>query len=138
MEIAAVSAALVTQTQALPVVPSAQPLATERFNAVMNVPDVQPLAGTQAVLQVSFAPAPLETSPTLGGQILSGLRSMSADFSSKWQNLATGIDNMSIQPTVVDMVRTQRQLLDVSVHYDLISKVTSRTSQNIDSIVRMS
>ena len=138
MEIAALSTALVTQAPALPAVPSAPTLATERFNAIMNAPEMQSSTATQIALPSAFAAMPPEASSTIGGQILSGLRSMSADFSSKWQNLAAGIESMSVQPTVVDMVRTQRQLLEVSMQYDLTSKVTSRTSQNIDSIVRMS
>ena len=135
MEIAALSAVLVAPAQALPpAVPTADALATERFNAIMNGPDSAGVTGVQS----SFPIAPLDTTPTLGGQILSGLRSVSTDFSAKWQSINSGLENMGAQPAVSEMLRLQSQLLQVSVQYELVGKAVSRSTQNIDTLVRMS
>lgn len=139
MEIAALSAVLIAPAQALPpAVPTADALTTERFNAVMNGPDSAGVTGVQSMLQSSFPIAPLDTAPTLGGQILSGLRSVTTDFSAKWQGISTGLENMGAQPAISEMLRLQSQLLQVSVQYELVGKAVSRSTQNIDTLVRMS
>ncbi|WP_323018739.1 type III secretion system inner rod subunit SctI [Castellaniella sp.] len=141
MEIAALAASLAGQVQ--PVVnlaPPAQPdaLATERFNAVMQAPQEMPLqAGVSAAVQSAFA-APSADVPTLGGQILSGLRGVADDFSSTWKDIARNLDGMGAQPAVSDMLRLQTELLQVSVQYELVGKAVSRSTQNIDTLVRMS
>jgi type III secretion protein I len=140
MEIAALSSNLVTQ-----VVPAAEParaaptdLTTERFNAIMNAPEAPQLTGVSAALQSAFAPTPPDAVPTLGNQILSGLRSVSNDLSDKWRGLANGLDSIGTRPAVSDMLRVQTQLLQVSVQYEMVGKVVSRSTQNIDTLVRMS
>ncbi|MNR25606.1 Type III secretion needle MxiH like protein [compost metagenome] len=122
-----------------PATPPAQ-LATERFNAVMSAPDVDApaLTGLQAALQTAFAP-PVDAAPqTLGNQILASLRSTTTEYSEKWQGISGRLDAMAAQPTVADMMRLQADLLHVSVNYEMVSKAVSRTTQNIDSLVRMS
>ncbi|MNX71023.1 Type III secretion needle MxiH like protein [compost metagenome] len=138
MEIAALSAALPPILNA-PATPPAQ-LATERFNAVMSAPDVDApaLTGLQAALQTAFAP-PVDAAPqTLGNQILASLRNTTTEYSEKWQGISGRLDAMGAQPSVADMMRLQADLLHVSVNYEMVSKAVSRTTQNIDSLVRMS
>ena len=138
MEIVALSTTAVTQAQTLPEPPRADSLAAERFNAVMNASDPAPTNATQAALESAFAPASIDTMPTLGGQILSGLRGVATDLSTKWQGLTAGVDNLAHQPTVTDVLRLQGQMLQISVQYEFVGKVVSRSTQNIDSLVRMS
>ncbi|EHK65674.1 type III secretion system inner rod subunit SctI [Achromobacter arsenitoxydans] len=142
MEIAALSAALPPVLNT----PAAAPaqLATERFNAIMNAPAIEPgsetpaLTGLQAALQTAFA-APVDAAPqTLGNQILSSLRSTTTEYADKWQGISGRLDALAAQPTVADMMRLQADLLHVSVNYEMVSKAVSRTTQNIDSLVRMS
>ena len=138
MDIAALSAALPPILNA-PATPPAQ-LATERFNAVMNAPDVDApaLTGLQAALQTAFAP-PVDAAPqTLGNQILASLRNTTTEYSEKWQGISGRLDAMGAQPSVADMMRLQADLLHVSVNSEMVSKAVSRTTQNIDSLVRMS
>jgi len=141
MEIAALTAAL--GAQALPAAtPAARAepasLATERFNALMNAPLEPQLGSVPAALQSAFA-APLpDAVPTLGGQILSGLRSMATDFSGKWQDIVHSMDGLGTRPAVSDMLRLQTELLQVSVQYELVGKAVARSTQNIDTMVRMS
>ncbi|MFC4297782.1 type III secretion system inner rod subunit SctI [Castellaniella hirudinis] len=140
MEIAALTAAL--GAQALPAAPAvrAEPadLAAERFNALMSAPLDPALNGVAAALQSAFVAAPLDAAPTLGGQILSGLRGVATEFSGKWQNIAHGLDGLGAQPAISDMLRLQTELLQVSVQYELVGKAVSRSTQNIDTLVRMS
>lgn len=141
MEIAALSSTLLAHT-----LPAAEPvtrtepaaLAAERFNAIMNAPETPPLTGVSAALQSAFSVTPPDAGGTLGGQILSGLRGISADFSDKWHGIARSLDGMGAQPAISDMLRLQTELLQVSVQYELVGKAVSRSTQNIDTLVRMS
>jgi type III secretion protein I len=142
MEIAALSAALPPVLNT-PATAPAQ-LATERFNAVMNAPAVDEagatpaLTGLQAALQTAFA-QPVDAAPqTLGNQILGSLRSTTTEYAEKWQGISGRLDAMGGQPSVADMMRLQADLLQVSVNYEMVSKAVSRSTQNIDSLVRMS
>ena len=139
MEIAALTAALGTPAlpAAAPVAPADQ-LAAERFNALMQAPEAPALTGVPAALQSACAAAPLDAAPTLGGQILSGLRGMATEFSGKWNDIAQGLDSLGAQPAISDMMRMQSELLQVSVQYELVGKAVSRSTQNIDTLVRMS
>lgn len=145
MDIAAVALAqlvpapLSTVAATPPVAPT---LATERFNAIMNAPDMGRVTGTASasttIVQSPITPSIDTASPTLGNQILSGLRSTAADFSQKWQNIAVGLDKTVTQPNIADMLRLQSELMQVSVQYELVGKAVSRTTQNIDAMVKMS
>jgi type III secretion protein I len=139
-----IAAVAIAQLAPLPAVtPPAPPttLATERFNAIMNGPDMGTVTGplTASATVVQPVPLPLDaTAPTLGNQILSSLRSTTADFSQKWQNIAVGLDKTVTQPNIADMLRVQSELVQVSVQYELVGKAVSRTTQNIDAMVKMS
>ncbi|KAB0602093.1 type III secretion system inner rod subunit SctI [Castellaniella defragrans] len=140
MEITALTAALGAQA-----LPAADPvvrteparLATERFSALMAAPEAPAAGGVAAALQAAFA-APPEAPPTLGGEILAGLRGVATDFSGKWRDIARGLDGLGAQPAISDMLRLQTELLQVSVQYELVGKAVSRSTQNIDTLVRMS
>ncbi|MHA3904749.1 EscI/YscI/HrpB family type III secretion system inner rod protein [Castellaniella sp. WN] len=135
MEIAALSAALAVQTPSMAgPAPRADPaaLATERFNAIMNGPDVV------GAPPAPFAAAPPDAAPTLGGQILNGLRGVAADVSGRWEDIARGLDSMGARPAAGEMLRLQTELLKVSVQYELVGKAVSGTTDDIDTLVRMS
>lgn len=138
MEIAALSAAMVP-LQTAPLAPPEQ-LATERFNAVMAAPEagLPALTGLQSALQSAFTPGVDATPATLGNQILSSLRSTTTEYSEKWQNISGRLDAMSTEPSIADMLRLQADLVQVSVQYEMVGKAVSRTTQNIDTLVRMS
>jgi type III secretion protein I len=145
MDIAAVAIAQLAPgplTPAMATPPVAPALATERFNAIMNAPDMGtitgPLPATATIVQGPITPLVDTGAPTLGNQILSGLRTTAADFSQKWQNIAVGLDKTVTQPNIADMLRLQSELMQVSVQYELVGKAVSRTTQNIDAMVKMS
>ena len=45
---------------------------------------------------------------------------------------------MSTEPSIADMLRLQADLVQISVQYEMVGKAVSRTTQNIDTLVRMS
>lgn len=138
MEIAALTQAMAPALP--PAAPLAEPsaLATERFNALMAAPVQPELTGVQSALQSAFGPAAPEALPTLGNQILASLQSSTTEFSQKWQGIAGGLEQMGERPAVADMLRMQAELLQVSVQYELVGKAVSRSTQNVDALVRMS
>lgn len=140
MEIAALSALIAGPAEvSQPRVPAAtNALATERFNAIMNGPDSAGVTGVQAMLQTSTPLVTLEPAASLGGQILSGLRGVGDDMATKWQNIATGLNGVGVQPTVGDMLRMQSEMLQLSLMYEVVGKGVARSTQNIDTVVRMS
>lgn len=115
-----------------------QSLAMERFNAIMNGVSEGAATGVAAgVAGVSTALA-APVSPTLGSQILSGLNGVAGDVSDKWKGIAQSLDGLAKHATVSDMLRVQTELLQVSIQYELVGKAVARSTQNIDTLVRMS
>src|SRR5690606_11514616 len=111
--------------------------AAEQFKSLMGAPDAA--SATQAVhaaVQAMFAP-PVDALPTLGNQILQSLQGSATEFAQKWQNIAGGLEQIAAEPKMADMMRVQAELLQVSVHYELVGKGISRATQDVDSLVRM-
>ena len=48
------------------------------------------------------------------------------------------IRDRSTEPSIADMLRLQADLVQISVQYEMVGKAVSRTTQNIDTLVRMS
>ena len=139
MEIAALTALGASSPFTADAVTRSEPasLVTERFNALMNAPQAPALNGVPAAVQAAFTP-PVDVAPTLGNQILSGLRGVATEVSGKWKDVAHRLDGLGDQPAISDMLRLQTELLQVSVQYELVGKAVSRSTQNIDTLVRMS
>ena len=139
MDIAALSSIIAAPAQASPPPLSVgDAFATERFNAIMNGPDLAGVSGIQALTQSSMTVAPLDVAPTLGGQILAGLRDAGTGMSSKWQSVVGGLDSMSVQPSVSEMLRVQSDLLQLSFQYELVGKAVAKSTENVNTLVRMS
>lgn len=138
MDIAAISATALQSLAASS--PAVEPtaLASEQFRALMSAAPAgnPPADKLQAAVQAAFKND--AAAPTLGGQILDGLQSAAADYSGKWQSIAGHLDMMGDKPMVSDMLRLQAELLQASIQFELVGKAVSRTTQNIDSMVRMS
>lgn len=141
MAIAALSAALVAPVSLPTPPPVPITSATERFNAVMNAPElavpgdgVQQAALLQAALAVSGDTAPT----TLGGQILAGLQGSAAEVSQDWLRITEALDRLSVSPNVADTLRLQAELVQFSVESGLVTNALSSATKNIDTLVRMS
>jgi type III secretion protein I len=109
---------------------AADPQDAQRFAALMEarVND----DGTAAVQ--SAAPA---EGRTLGDNILGGLQRLSTDLQHTWTNVGDALSRMGPQPSVHDMLAVQMHLSTMSVQYELVSKAVSRSTQNIDQLVKL-
>lgn len=126
---------------ATPAVASIAPaeLVTQRFNAMMSAPDPASVASHAPHVGVSdHVLASSDETKTLGNQILTGLQSASADYAQKWQNVTAGLTDLASQPSTASMLKVQSEMLQVSVQYELVGKAVARSTQNIDTLVRMS
>jgi len=123
--------------------PTASPLSldvvSDRFNAMMLNGATSPTSATtfhDGSHPVSLSS--LKEPQSLGAQILSGLHSASVNYAQKWKSVTEGLDGMSAHPSASSMLRVQSELLQVSLQYELVGKAISRSTQNIDTLVRMS
>ena len=118
--------------------------AMERFNAIMSASDsVQHLGATSAITAANpssraSAAAPLTGADTLGNQILSALQSASGEYAKTWHDTKARLESVTRQESVADMLRLQSDMLQMSVQYELVGKAVARSTQNVDTLVRMS
>jgi type III secretion protein I len=103
----------------------------EAFSAA--TPSSQPPAVATGPLPVPAQDKP-SAPTTLGDAILSGLKSASADISRNWTETASAVSNPMI--TTSEMLRLQVTLIQTSVQYELLGKGISRSTQNLDQILK--
>ncbi|MVW78580.1 type III secretion system inner rod subunit SctI [Bordetella sp. 02P26C-1] len=122
--------------------PSSAPseLVTERFNAMMSSAPVHAVAttATPAGAMISTAASSALQGQGLGHQILAGLQSASSGYTQRWKDMAIGLEQVARHPSAANMLKVQSELLQASVQYELVGKAISRSTQNIDTLVRMS
>ncbi len=113
-------------------------LAVEQFNAVMNAPSPAVSSSSGAQAAGGATAAPVDDGPaSLGNRILSGLERSSTELSSRWNSISTRLDQTASAPRLSDMLRVQAELLQVSVQSEMVGKAVSKSTQNLDSMVRM-
>lgn len=104
-----------------------------RFDALMLQPPAAPApAGplTPEVAAVAAGPA------TLGDKILGGLRRTSATLEAQWRNVGAALQGSGAL-SVRDMLRLQQDLSTMSIQYELVGKVVTRSTQNIEQLVKL-
>lgn len=132
-----IAATATVMAQATPAVagPAATPpvddLAAARFQEVMNA---QPAPVAQAV-QEAFPGVPA-SQRTLGDSILAGMQNLSSEFQQSWKTVNAALDAGSLM-TMSDMLKLQMGIVQMSIQYDLVGKAISRSTQNIDQLVKM-
>jgi type III secretion protein I len=107
------------------------PSATARFSEVMSA---QPTAIADAIDKAY--PALPATGGTLGESILSGLQNLSSDFRASWQAVNTALD-AGPSMTTSELLKMQMGLTQMSIQYDLVGKAISRSTQNLDQLVKL-
>lgn len=135
----ALMGSIADSSKAVAVQPSAA--AMERFNAIMTADSVpHPAASSTAAVtspQVSAA-ASSSGAETLGNQILTALQSASSGYTKTWQDTKARLESVARNESVVDMLRLQSDMLRLSVEYEMVGKLVARSTQNVDTLVRMS
>lgn len=107
--------------------------ASVRFAQLMAGDD---LAGPD--LAPGAAPAPAAAppaTPTLGDAILNGLRGVSQDMSAKWSAVSAALESPSVE--MVSMLKLQLTVAQMSVQYELVGKAISKSTQNLDQLVKL-
>lgn len=122
----ALAAARFTELMRLDATPAAQP-----------APDIAPVSAiyqTQGPLPV--APVAPDPNASIGDRILSGMQSLSSDVQQSWQTVKTALDNPG-NMTTAEMLKLQMGLTQMSIQYDLVGKAISRSTQNLDQLLKM-
>ena len=106
--------------------------AAARFAEIMDRPDAvaggAPAAavdGTQAVTR------------TMGDNILNGLQHMSTEMQQTWTSVGGALDGAGNKLGMHDLLRMQLGLSQMSIQYELVGKAVSRSTQNIDQLVKL-
>lgn len=106
-------------------------LAAARFSELMQAP----VAPAAPVSTQELAPASGEA-PSWGDRILSGMQGVSNDFHSQWDSVRQTL--ASPRPLESrEMLQMQLQMHHMSIQSELVGKLVSRSTQNIDQLVRL-
>lgn len=72
---------------------------------------------------------------TLGDAILGNMRQLSTEFSGKWQQVQALVNSEAA--SIQDLLRMQLSMAQVSVQYELVGKAISKSTQNLDQLVKL-
>lgn len=112
----------------------ADALATAQFSNLMAAPDatpVQPPIATNATVRAAALEA-----PSMGENILKSLQSVSSEFKQNVSNVTASLEagtNMGIS----ELLKVQMGLMQMSVQIEMVGKGISRTTQNLDQLVKI-
>ncbi|MDK2123493.1 type III secretion system inner rod subunit SctI [Parachitinimonas caeni] len=122
--------------------PAAVPATANSADVARFAEAMAPQAGTGAP-QVAgpVATTVTETAPpevkTVGDAILDSLRSVNQDVQSKWGQLQSDLSDPAHMSSITDMLRMQMQLTQMSVQFELVGKAISRSTQNIEQLIKI-
>lgn len=107
----------------------------DRFNALMNSPAGG--SATQPANATAAAQEPRNDPPrTLGDHIVNGLQGASGELQHSWRAMREALSG-SEPMTMQQMMQFQMGLSEASLTYDLVSKCVSRSTQNLDQLVKL-
>ena len=115
----------------------------ERFrSALMSAPAGTPenlssvVQATQAQVQVPQSPDTTVAlnSKTLGDAILNTLNTASTQMNQTWHQAAQAVANKELN--MADMLQLQMSVIQTSIQYELLSKGISKSTQNLDQILK--
>lgn len=105
--------------------------AAARFQSLMEQP------GTPAVADADAAVQPVEGPRTLGDKMLGGLQNLSTDLQDTWKSITEVLDGKNGVFSTQDMLKVQMSLATMSIQYEMLGKAASRSTQNIDQLVKL-
>lgn len=96
-------------------------------------------SGTPAATDVgaSAAVQPVEGPRTLGDKMLGGLQNLSSDLQDTWQSISKVLNDANGTFSTQDMLKVQMSLATMSIQYEMLGKAASRSTQNIDQLVKL-
>ncbi|MEO5672265.1 MAG: type III secretion system inner rod subunit SctI [Ramlibacter sp.] len=123
-----------TQAVAAPMLPP-DDLAAARFSAIMQPAQAAP---AQVATEMVVAPAAdgmaMAKTGSLGDKVLTGMQNLSAEFKQSFDWIRGALDG---HLTTNDMLKLQMGITQTSLKYDLVGKAISRSTQNVDQLVKM-
>lgn len=108
--------------------------ASARFVEIMET-GVVAQTGSPATAVIDSGAAATSAN-SLGDRILGGLSSASSDFQTSLKTVSSLLEGSNVMSTT-DLLKLQLNLVQVSIQYDLIGKAISRSTQNIDQMVKI-
>lgn len=127
-------------------------LAAARFSELMRMeatpaalPSAEVVVGNQASVVTSMSqtqayppvlPVASDPNASIGDRILSGMQGLSSDVQQSWATVKNALDSSSSM-TTSDMLKLQMGLTQMSIQYDLVGKAISRSTQNLDQLLKM-
>ncbi|MPM23312.1 hypothetical protein SDC9_69783 [bioreactor metagenome] len=115
-------------------------LAAARFSEIMAQPVAIPQAAdvAQTAAASSLPPAPaLSADASVGDRILNGMHKVSEDFRHSFDSVNKMLDATGNNLNVREMLKLQLQLTQVTFQFDMVGKAVSRSTQNLDQLVRV-
>ena len=120
----AAAAARFAELMALP------PDATTAANAVQ--------ASGVATLQQANALPPIDANSSVGDRILNGINNLTTDMKSSWDSVSKAVTaNSGDAVNMQDLLKLQLHLVQTSFQYEMVGKVISRSTTNLDQLVRI-
>lgn len=139
MDISTVSMALSASANPAPVAPPAlQPAderATAQFASMMAAPIPAAELAPVTLTDTSVMVVPVQP-PTMGDQILNGLQTVSSELKQSISDVSAAL-KPGVDVSVSDLLRVQMGLMQVSVTYELVGKGISKSTQNLDQLVKL-
>jgi type III secretion protein I len=83
------------------------------------------------------SPDAVRAANTPGDSILEGMKGLGSDFRESWTALRTALESPMDKITLTDMLRLQLQMVQVSVQVELVGKVISKATTNIDQLSKL-
>lgn len=117
-------------------------LAAARFAELMAAPPNVTTAANAVQATGTVAPqpaiAPLDANASVGDRILHSIQGVSSDFKNSWETVSKALSTNSTEPMgMQEMLKLQLNLVQTSFQYEMVSKVISRSTQNLDQLVRI-
>lgn len=112
----------------------ADALATAQFSNLMAAPDATPVQ-PPVVTDATVRAASLDK-PSMGDNILGSLQSMASEFKQNVSHVTATLEvgtNMGIS----DLLKVQMGLMQMSVQIEMVGKGISRSTQNLDQLVKI-
>lgn len=112
--------------------PVADDLVAAQFSEIMNPQAATPLQKSASAV----APDDPPPTRTMGSAILDGMQKLSHEFQETRRAVHASLD-AGTQMTMADALRLQMSLVELSIQHEMVGKTISRSTQNIDQLVKM-
>lgn len=110
------------------------PLASAQFAQIMAPPP--PVASPAPASADARVRAVTPENRTMGDNILSGMQGLSNDFQQSVKAVSAVLTD-GANLNVAELLKVQVALMQISVQYELIGKAVSRSTQNLDQLVKV-